>query len=457
MTLTLRKVIFALTPVGATATLLWPALWNGFPIVFYDTGGYLARPFTQTLELGRSALYGAYLAAGIPLNFWPNIVFQTAVVAWLVTLELRAQGLSDRLMAYWLVIIGLSGFTSLPWYAAQLMPDVLVPVTVLSLHLLAYNDALLRRWERATLVIVVAFAIASHMTILALALGLLVMAGLWCIVSFRLGLTAPLLRHAVLAITLGLLVSGLSNFWIGGHFGFTPGGMNFLFGRLVQDGVVSLYLADRCPHEAIALCAYQHEIAAFSTSDWLWDEDSPLYKLGGADSFAPEAQRIVIATAIDYPIMHIRTALKAALDQFVSFATGDGIDPLAWNTHWALERFAPKTFTAFVAARQQLEPIDFTVMNAIHVPVGWLAIGGLPLILFASARRFIPPNSANLAATTLIALAGNALICGALSNPHDRYQSRLIPLALLSIIVAALSYRVPGSETNLGAARSSIA
>jgi hypothetical protein len=77
--------------------------------------------------------------------------------------------------------------------------------------------------------------------------------------------------------------------------------------------------------------------------------------------------------------------------------------------------------------------------------------------LFASARRFIPPNSADLAATTLIALAGNALICGALSNPHDRYQSRLIPLALLSIIVAALSYRVPTSETNRDAARLSIA
>jgi hypothetical protein len=448
VSLTLRKVIFVLTPAGAIAALLWPALWNGFPIVFYDTGGYLTRPFTQTLELGRSALFGAFLAGGIPLNFWPNIVVQAVVVAWVLTLELRAQGLSDRLMAYWLVIIALSGLTGLPWYAAQLMPDVLVPVTVLALHLLAVKDTLLRRWERATLVVIVSFAIASHMTILALALGLLAVAGFWCALSSRLGLTGPLLRHAVLAITLGLFISGLSNLVIGGHFGFTPGGMNFLFARLVQDGIVSLYLADRCLHEVIALCQYQHDIAAFSTSDWLWDEDSPLYKLGGPDAFASEAQRIVIATAIDYPIMHIRTAFKAALDQFGSFATGDGIDPLAWNTYWALEKFAPKTFTAFVAARQQQGSIDFTVMNAIHVPVGWLAIGALPLILLASARRLIPPNSADLAATTLIALAGNAFICGALSNPHDRYQSRLIPLALLSIIVAALSYRVSAVGTN---------
>jgi hypothetical protein len=451
--LTVRKVISVLTPAGAIAALLWPALWNGFPIVFYDTGGYLARPFTQTLGLGRSALFGAFLAGGIPLNFWPNIVVQAAVLAWLLTLELRAQGLRDRLVAYWLVIIGLSALTGLPWYAAQLMPDIFVPITVLSLHLLAFNDTLLRRWERAALVSIVALAIASHMTILALALGLLAMAGLWRAV-FQLGSNGPLLRNVALAIALGLFVSVLSNLMIGGHFGFTPGGMHFLFGRLVQDGVVALYLSDHCPHEAIALCRYQHDIAAFSSNDWLWDQDSPLFKLGGPDGFAPEAQRIVIATAIDYPILHIRTALKAALDQFVSFATGDQIDPWTWNSHWALEKFAPKTFTAFTTARQQLGPIDFTVMNAVHVPMGWLAIGGLPLVLLASARRLIHANSAGLAATILMALAGNAFICGALSIPHDRYQSRLIPLALLSIIIAAVSYGVPAVETNPGAARS---
>jgi hypothetical protein len=452
----LRKVISVLTPAGAIAALLWPALWNGFPIVFYDTGGYLARPFTQTLGLGRSALFGAFLAGGIPLNFWPNIVVQAAVMAWLLTLELRAQGLRDRLVAYWLVIIALSGLTGLPWYTAQLMPDVLVPITVLSLHLLAFNDALLRPWERAGLVIIVSLAIASHMTILALALGLLAAAGLWRTVAFRLGSSGPLLRNAAAAIALGLFVSALSNLMIGGHFGFTPGGVNFLFGRLVQDGVVSLYLADRCPDAAIALCHYQHDIVGFSSNDWLWDEDSPLAKLGGSENFAPEAQRIVIATAIDYPIMHIKTALKAALDQFVSFATGDQIDPWTWNSRWALETFAPKTLTAFATARQQLGPIDFSAMNAVHVPVGWLAIGGLPLVLLASARRLIPANSAGLAATILIALAGNAFICGALSNPHDRYQSRLIPLALLSILIAALSYRGAALQASGDAVRSSV-
>ena len=39
----------------ALMALLLPAFVNGFPFVFADTGGYLARPFERALALGRSA------------------------------------------------------------------------------------------------------------------------------------------------------------------------------------------------------------------------------------------------------------------------------------------------------------------------------------------------------------------------------------------------------------------
>src|SRR5271157_1455984 len=70
------KIAWTLAAGLMLAALLWPALWNGFPIVFYDTGGYLARPFEGTLSMGRSALYGAFLATGVRHHFWPNIIVQ---------------------------------------------------------------------------------------------------------------------------------------------------------------------------------------------------------------------------------------------------------------------------------------------------------------------------------------------------------------------------------------------
>ena len=55
-----RRLSWTIAASVMIAALLWPALWNGFPIVFHDTGGYLARPFEGTLTFGRSAFYGAF-------------------------------------------------------------------------------------------------------------------------------------------------------------------------------------------------------------------------------------------------------------------------------------------------------------------------------------------------------------------------------------------------------------
>jgi hypothetical protein len=126
---------------GITALLL-PAIWNGFPLVFADTGGYLERAFQANLEIGRSALYGAFLAAGISLLFWPNVIIQAAATLWISGLVFRVHGLSGRPGLAVLVVSGLSALTSLPWYAGQLMPDIFLPLTVLAIHLLC-----LRPWR----------------------------------------------------------------------------------------------------------------------------------------------------------------------------------------------------------------------------------------------------------------------------------------------------------------------
>src|ERR1700730_8984406 len=78
------------------AALLWPALWNGFPIVFHHTGGFPARPFEGTLAFRRSAFYGACLAWGVSLGFWPSVAAQAALIAWLVVLTLRTHGFGGR-------------------------------------------------------------------------------------------------------------------------------------------------------------------------------------------------------------------------------------------------------------------------------------------------------------------------------------------------------------------------
>ena len=69
-------------------------MWNGFPLLQYDTGGYLARWFEGYLVEGRSTTYGLLLAAGWPLDFWPVVILQAAVAVWVIGLVLRVHRVS---------------------------------------------------------------------------------------------------------------------------------------------------------------------------------------------------------------------------------------------------------------------------------------------------------------------------------------------------------------------------
>ncbi|MGC2717415.1 MAG: hypothetical protein WA366_28995, partial [Pseudolabrys sp.] len=66
-----------------------PAVWNGFPLLQYDTGGYLARWYEGTLVPSRAVVYGLMLNAGAPAAFWPVVAAQAALTVWVIALVLR--------------------------------------------------------------------------------------------------------------------------------------------------------------------------------------------------------------------------------------------------------------------------------------------------------------------------------------------------------------------------------
>jgi hypothetical protein len=420
--------------IAMLIALVSPAIWNRFPIVFYDTGGYLVRPFEATLGMGRSALYGAFLTLGIEHNFWLNIAVQAALVVWLVVLTLRLHGFGRPWLAT-AIVLGLCAFTGLPWYTAQLMPDIFVPISVLALALLAFYRTALRKLEIIALLLVIAAAIASHMSILALAIGITVLLVVWQALPAWIHLPRPGLALPVFAVVTGVLLAPLSNLAVTGQFAFTPGGFNFVFSRMVQDGIVKRYLADHCPDTTIRLCAYQAELP-LTADDWLWNGESAIYKLGGFEKFEPEARRIVIESLTLYPNTNLQTAFIATINQFVAIATGDGLTPWSWHTQWAFSQFAPSALKEYLVSRQAQMPFDFGWINFLHIPIQSLALAILPAIILLGHDRRI----AAFAVFLLAVFIGNAAICGVLSNPHDRYQNRLVWLASFAVVIAGLEW-----------------
>jgi hypothetical protein len=415
--------------------LLAPAIWNEFPLVYADTGGYLERAFTRTLDIGRSALYGMALAAGLPLEFWPVIVVQAALCVWIIALTLLAHGLGRPRTAA-LIVIALGVLTALPWYTAQLMPDIFFSLAVLAIHLLAFRRAELRRLEVAALTALVAFALASHMAVLALLLVLFAAFAILWPLAPRLWLPRPRLSAPALALVAGLVFAPLSNLVIAGQFTFTPGGANFFFARLVQDGIVARYLADRCPDPTLRLCAYRDQMPT-NADDWLWGYDSPLHKLGWWQGFEPEAKRIIGESLIRYPLAHLTTAAKSTLVQLVTLKSGDGMGAGDnWHAEGIFERYAPDVVRDFRASRQQNDSLFPSWLNWLHMPIASLAMAALPVIIALGMAGRVPPPTVALALTVLIALLANAAISGVFSNPNDRYQSRIAWLAPFAVAIA---------------------
>jgi hypothetical protein len=433
-----NAAIWLTVVITCAALLLAPALWNGYPLIYPDTGGYLMRPLTGTLELGRSALYGAFLLTGARLAFWPNVILQALLIAWLIALILRVHDLRRPPWLALAIALVLTLATSLPWFASQLMPDILFPAGVLALYLLAYGADRLNVLERLALCAVIAFAIAAHMAMLALALGLVVTLWLMARIPAFADLS-PRLPAAAIAIAAGLIVAPASNALIAGEFAFTPGGASFLFGRLVEDGIVGRYLDKQCPDQTLRICAYRNDLSR-GYDDWLWKNDTPFWKLGGWKGYSGEERRIILATLTSDPLAHLTAAIAHSVEQFVSFRTEVATDPddNSHTTDTFRERL-PQQYPKLMTARQLNKQFDVSPLNWVDVPVGALAMAGLAGMLLFRRRLGLVPRAAALGATVLLALAINAVVCGVFSHAADRYQSRLIPLAPLALMVVLAS------------------
>lgn len=418
--------------------LLAPAIWNRFAIVFHDTGGYVQNVIRWEILPGRSFFYGLFLwiTSWGWLNFWGAIIIQSLLVLWVIRLMLRCHGLADGPGSLLMHGIAISALTGISWYTSQLMPDILVSLTVLACWLLAFRRQHLARSERGALMVAALLGMLSHMSCLALVIGLsLVTTLFWIIARWRSWPVMVRPQPLLILVITSLLAMPAVHTLLLGKTGYTPGSPIFLFGRLVQDGLAKRWLAEHCPVDGIRLCALQQRLP--ETADaFLWADNSPFRDIG---SWEPQGEqeirrlnREIIST---YPFDFLINSCRFTAQQLVKVATGDGLDEHHPATRGVFTGMLTATAPEYTQARQQqgeLSVILFQTMNRIHVPMALGAVMILPLagIYWTCRRRH---DLGLLVVFILTALTGNAFICGALSNPHDRYQSRLIWIALLAV------------------------
>ena len=433
--------------VASAAILLVPALYNGFPLLFPDTDTYLKVAYGQQWTLDRSGFYGFWLKPIVtPMSgtagLWTAVFVQASLIAGI--LALVARRLVPSLTP--LQCLGLIGavalLTSLAWHAGQLMPDAFTGPLILLTWLVASRDI---DAPGTPLLWLAAGALAllhyTHLGLFAVAAATTLLFNAFVHVPLR-----EIAKRALVAILVILAVASAHIAVYGLYFdrwSVSPMGSWFLFARLHEDGLAEDYMDRHCGRDAPAeLCAIRARLPRDSQV-LLWSESSPLYSYIqnqiGSKSYwhwSDMMGEVVKGSIREEPLRFLRNSVGATFRQFVHFQTLDDQCPAHCHSY-TLIQFRPDAAAHIHASRQLRSTVPKSAIRAVDTIVELL---GLLLLVpaFVAARQMRDSDAQALLVTITICLFTNAAVSGALSAVNDRYQSRVVWLAVFSVALVGI-------------------
>ncbi len=441
----------------ATIFFLWPAVYNGFPLLMADSMTYLADglPVARAVFLHQSSPYYGmrsllYSLSIFPfhlnVNPWPVIVLQSLATAWVLWLVTRTFSSRHTMRRYLALAALLSLFSSIAWFACFLMPDILGPLAYLAIFLLFFARESLSRVERTGLGLVACWGITAHSTHLLLAVALFVLLGLCALLerrTFRSGV--PALCEVGAALTLAVVAQVALYAYLDGKPSLNGRRPPFLTARVIADGPGRWYLDAHCATERWAACGHIANLNGDADS-FLWGDDAP-YETASDDERAQyEAQDLpfFLATIRAYPREQLQRSATNFSGQLLAFGLYD-FD----SSDWTLGQFnetIPATRASYLRSREAHDALPLDQLTDIQF---WTIILSLTIIAGLTVLRWRrqPRRLWGLALVVFSMVTLNALLTGVLSIVDERYQCRviwLIPLLAGVSVLDWLEHRTAG-------------
>jgi len=428
--------------------LLYGGLYNGFPLVTYDTGTYLGSGMSGVVPDDRPITYGLFTRlAGLNFSLWFVIFFQCLVLAELLLRYLAVYVPRVRHPATRLALLAAFVWaTGLSWISCELMPDIFTAIGLLALGLVLLGHA--PRWPQRAGLLALALASAMMHSSNVLTFSLVVggfgaLAGMrgW----FRRGwLRAAYWRQALAAVLAAWLVLPALHATLGGDFTISRAAPAFLMGRLSETGLLEKFLDRNCDDQsAYSLCAYRDSLPTTAAA-FVWSDKSPMNRTGGWNAHLDEYRGIigqVLTTPRYYPYL-ASEAVQATLRQLTHALHGNGPPPACGvdtPPYYQVKAFKNGyELKEYLASMQNQSQLDFTALNE-RLPVVYLLslLALLAGLAQPGIRRAVGPAGALLLVLVGLALVANAFVTGNLANVLDRLQVRvawLLPFAALLLL-----------------------
>lgn len=453
--LSLANLINAAFFIFGVLLLIGPAIQNGFPIIHPDSGTYLLEGFGNKIPVSRPLSYCLFVRFTSRIfSIWSTVGIQAIFVYWVTWLTVNTV-LAKRKIAWipFVIISILAATTGIAFYTSQIMPDIFLPVALMSVFVIITREKL--PWYTLTgLGLILWISLIVHMSNLPVVTAVIIAIFFLKILitkSFRV-----LILKNVIILGSVLFLSWITNPLISLRYkeGFKMSNSNNIvfFSRLLQAGAAQQYIKDKCATDSTYyLCEYKDEIDNYNRLDvFLWADSSFLYdhpckqktwdncwrvrnnEFGqvNSDILAYPPSRSIYFKAVwnDFLLQLHSFGLTA----YVSYKAGSHID-------FPLKIYYKNDYKSYKNSRQYSGTMMFSDMNKIIRIMVCVSLG-LILLLFVRNKRLFSLKSPFLMFGWIILVTWlvNGLLTAMLAVVSDRFLGRfiwLVPLLLILMII----------------------
>jgi len=405
---------------------------------------------------GRSIYYGLVTYPVIWLTgVWGGLLLQSFLTGSILAL-FWFRGLGQSSVKWCLLLGAFVAFgTSASVFSAFFTPDYLSGLLIAGVTLLAIAWRDLRLIDRIFLISTATFAVLSHDSHLALAIAMLAAMLLLRFLTRR--APRPSVPISAFVATGGVIAMGLAGAALFAVMsvkatGYRPLRLPFLTAHVVDMDEAADALKSICAKGAKFEACREAGRYPMSWIDFMFDRDPAVGVFSASD---PARQRRLSDEQIGLVWALVK---ERPLGVPLAFA-GDGLRQLAAFRYVDLDQrikepfftanFPPHVLSGIEASRIWQTPQLLTWLSDIHGAIALVSLIALIPLAIAIIRRPRMRDHALLPAGFLIlaGLLSNAIICGVLASPYDRFGARTIwLLPWLAAMSWAISRQKPEKD-----------
>jgi hypothetical protein len=432
-----KKIIFLLS---SALLLIVAAIYNGYPIVYPDTSTYLASGFELETPADRPITYGLFirLTSLNGLSLWLTVFCQSLLLAYLIYRILFVLRITNAPFKTFIALLICVFTTCVSWSSSQLIADIFTPMLILVWVLICVDKEASKK-QLLFYTILLFFISSMHMSHF-------VMSVLFSVILLFLRINKQIKHQIPLSkISMIVLASGLS--FIVFASSYSKYKHVFFVAKMNENKLLKTILEEQCNTHHFKLCAYKDSLPQ-TANEFIWDEKSPLTKLGGYTEVKSEFNEIINIAFTNWVYLSkiISSSFKDSYRQLFTYKIGDGNGIFMEGTklYERITIYIPNERTMYANCKQQNATLFSTnkVNNYFSVLLLVSLLGIAVIVIFKQISFSIKISGIILLVGTFI----NTFVCASLAPVSDRFGCRVVWLVVFYLILLVMQPKLLKEE-----------